>query len=387
MINNPSFDLMAINVSNMLGVLLLGVLFVGNIWRFREHTSENISLMLLMFFAFTNCLVDPMVYAVDGKPGALNRVLIYAGNSWLFFAQISAAIAWVYFFCIHLNGAVSRKQHLFLISTHVVLFLLLLVNLFVPIVFEVSDANMYIRKPLFFLFAVANYLILLDSIVVYFRTRIRGGSLKFFPLLVFVIPVVIGGIVQSMFYGVSVTSVCLAISVAGILASLQNELIYRDALTGLYNRTYLDYLLKLYSKKSNKAVTGIMLDLNAFKAINDTYGHSVGDKALVTAAKILRNIVDDLGVVIRYAGDEFIVLINSQEDRDIASCMSEIRRTFQEYNRVSGEPYKLAVSMGSCKLDFEKFNVDEFINEIDRRMYEDKKVFYAENTQYDRRRR
>ncbi|MCQ2104991.1 MAG: GGDEF domain-containing protein [Fibrobacter sp.] len=387
MTNAPSFDLTTINVSNMLGVLLLCVLFVGNIWRFRDRSSDNFSLLLLMFFSLTNCLVDPLVYAVDGKPGNFYRFLIYAGNSWLFFAQISAAIAWVYFFCIHLNGSISRRQHVFLIGTHALSLILLIVNLFVPMVFDVSDANVYVRKPLFFGFAVANYVILLDSLVIYLRSRVRGGALKFFPVFVFAMPVMVGGVVQSLFYGISVTSVCLAISVAGILSSLQNEMIFRDSLTGLYNRSYLDYLLKMYSKKKDKSVTGIMLDLNGFKSINDTYGHAVGDLALVSAAKVLRGVVVDLGAVIRYAGDEFIVLVNSQDDRVIASCMSEIRRTFQEFNQNSSAPYKLTVSMGSCKMNFEKFSVDEFINEIDKRMYEDKKTYYAQNVDQDRRRR
>lgn len=385
--NVTRFDLTAISISNMLGILLLGVLLVGNFWRFRDRTQENVMLMLLMFFSFSNCLVDPLVYALDGHPGTFNRIVVYAGNAWLFFAQISAAVCWVHFLVRHLNGCISRKQQVLLSVVHLGATLILVINFFVPIVFDVDAQNVYCRKYLFFLFAALNYLLLLDSVVIYFMSRLRGGSLKFFPVWVFAVPVMVGGIVQSLFYGVSVTAVCLAISVAGILASLQNELIYRDDLTGLYNRCYFDYLLKLYSKKKVKSITGIMLDLNAFKSINDKYGHSVGDQALVSASRIFRVVVDDLGVVIRYAGDEFIILINSQEDSVIASCMSEVRRTLQDFNRTSGVPYKLAVSMGSCKLDFEKFNVDEFINEIDRRMYEDKKVFYTANSEFDRRNR
>lgn len=369
----------------MLGVMLLGILLSGNVWRFRDRTKENVSLMLLMFFAFTDCIVDPLVYMVDGHPGLLNYLIVKLGNSWLFFGQLSAAVCWLFFFCRHLNGKISRVQQVLLFSVMSGGAILLLVNLFVPIVFDVSSSNVYSRKPLFFGFAAANYILLLDSIVIYFKSRLRGGFLKFFPFWVYAIPVAAGGIVQSMFYGISLNSVCLAISVAGILSSLQNELIFRDPLTSLYNRTYLDYLLKLYSKRRIKTVTGVMLDLNAFKSINDKYGHAMGDEALIKSAEIFRSIVGDLGIVIRYAGDEFIVLINSQEDRVIASCMSEIRRTLQVFNRNFGASYKLAVSMGSCKLDFDKFTIDEFINEIDKRMYEDKKIFYARNVEFDRR--
>ncbi|SHK86105.1 diguanylate cyclase (GGDEF) domain-containing protein [Fibrobacter sp. UWEL] len=133
-------------------------------------------------------------------------------------------------------------------------------------------------------------------------------------------------------------------------------------------------------------MTGIMLDLNGFKAINDTQGHSVGDQALISAAEIFRRGVEDLGIVIRYAGDEFIIMINSQDDIDISTCMSNIRDGFQEFNKNSGASYKLSVSMGFCKLNLDAISVDEFLNEIDSRMYEDKKAYYAKNTQVDRRR-
>jgi len=380
-----SFDLSLITMSNFLGIMLLVVLSLGNLWRFRDRSPENMALILLMFFSFTNCLVDPLVYAFDGKPGLLYRAIIVGGNTWLFFAQISSAVVWVYFFSYHLNGSVSKNQKRFLKIVTWGCVAMLTINLFFPLVFDVSETNVYCRKPIFFVFAALNYILLLDSIGVYFRSRTRGGMMKFLPLWFFALPVVIGGIVQSLFYGISVNAVCLAISVTGILGSLQNEMVYRDSLTGLFNRRYLDRLLKPYLRKRKKAMLGIMLDLNSFKSINDEYGHGVGDRALVNAARIFRKIVGDLGVVIRYAGDEFIILLNTVDDRILSCRISEIRQALEYFNETSGEPYKLAASMGSYRLEFESLNYDEFINEIDKRMYEDKRDFYKNTDGVDRR--
>lgn len=382
-----SFDLSAINLCNMLGVLLLGVLFFSNIWRLRNRNAENVSLLLLMFFAFSNCLVDPVVYAVDGKSGFWNHVVSVVGNSWLFFAQVSSAVAWVHFFSRHLNGRLSKVQYLIVTSVELISVAVLVINLFVPIAFDVTDANVYVRKPGFFVFVFFNYALLLDSIVIYYFSRTRGGMMKFFPVWLFASPVIIGGVVQSLFYGVSVTAVCLAISVAGVLAGLQNEMIYRDSLTGLFNRYYLDYFLKNFVENRKQEISGIMLDLNSFKSINDQFGHTVGDKALIDAAGIIRMVVGDMGAVIRYAGDEFIVLLNSTDQRIVKTCESEIRAFFEKFNKTSGAPYHLAVSIGSCKMDHESFSVDEFINEIDKRMYEDKRAYYANNIEADRRNR
>lgn len=382
-----SFDLTLVGMSNLLGVLLLVVLLLGNFWRFRDRSPENIALILLMFFSFTNCIVDPLVYAVDGKPGLLCRAIIVGGNTWLFFTQISAAVAWVYFTGFHLSGALSKDQKYFVWTVFTGCAVLLLVNFFVPLVFEVDETNVYQRKSVFFVFAVFNYILLMDSIFIYLKSRFRGGMLKFFPLWLFALPVFIGGIVQCMFYGVSVNAVCLAISVAGILGSLQNEMIYRDFLTGMYNRSYLDRLLKFNFGKRKKGMFGVMLDLNSFKSINDRWGHGVGDRALSNAARIFCKVIGDLGVVVRYAGDEFIILLNTVDERIVSCRMSEIRQALEDFNEKSGEPYKLAASMGKYKLETESFNFDDFINEIDKRMYEDKRDFYKNTDGVDRRKR
>lgn len=383
--NIASFNLTCIVVSNLLGILLLLVLLSGNFWRFRDSTAENKALKCAMLFTFINCLMDPLTYAFDGASGTFLRIFLYAGNSWIYFGQIAAAVSWVVFFCYHLNGGVPKFQRGLLIFAQSVAGILLLINLFHPIVFEMTEANVYERRALFFVYAVGNYSLFTDTIILYVKARIRGGNLKFFPLWVYIIPLTAGGTIQSLVYGVSVNSACLAVALAGVLASLQNERIYRDSLTGLYNRAYLDSILKKVVRKRLN-MTGIMLDLNGFKAINDTQGHSVGDQALISAAEIFRRGVEDLGIVIRYAGDEFIIMINSQDDIDISTCMSNIRDGFQEFNKNSGASYKLSVSMGFCKLDLDTISVDEFLNEIDSRMYEDKKAYYAKNTQVDRRR-
>ena len=163
---------------------------------------------------------------------------------------------------------------------------------------------------------VVNIVMLIDGIYLYLRGKIRGGILKFFPVWQFIIPLAIGLTTTWLFYGVSMTFSCFAVSIAGILFSLQNEAMYLDGLTGLYNRYYLDHIKDEISayrgrKKKNTNITAMMLDMNDFKSINDKYGHATGDDALINMAEILRGSIGEMGSVIRYAGDEFIVLLNT----------------------------------------------------------------------------
>lgn len=382
-----SFDLTSIYVANGIGAVLLCILLMSNVWRLRERRAESVYLIAMMVATLFNCIVDPLVYSLDGMEGELYRFLNYAGNTWLYVGTLAASYTWVSFVECHMNGSISKKHSIVLKAVVFVCLIGLVVNLFYPMVFDVDDKNVYVRKSMYMGYLAVNYGLLVDAIVVYLKSKGRGGLIKYFPVWSFVIPVVIGSIVQSMYYGVSVSAVSMAISVAGVLASLQNEQIYKDSLTGLYNRTYLDHLLKRFSRKNMPLITGVMLDLNGFKRINDTYGHGVGDHALVDAAEILKRVIGKWGLAIRYAGDEFILLVNTQDERLVYTIMSEIRRNMKVFNETSHKPYQLSVSMGSCKLDFGKTGVDDFINEIDHRMYEDKRDFYANNLEADRRSR
>ncbi len=93
------------------------------------------------------------------------------------------------------------------------------------------------------------------------------------------------------------------------------ELAYTDDLTGLYNRRYLKFILpqELTKAKDQKASLSLfMIDFDNFKNINDTYGHLNGDKVLIDISNILKNEIGQDGIFIRYAGDEFTVLLSGK---------------------------------------------------------------------------
>ena len=384
---NPLFNLESIYVANIIGIVLIVVLIICNLWRLKSKTSANKNLVLMMFFALTSCIADPISYTMKGIPGLMPKIAVYATSTWLFAANMLAVLCWVRFLGYYLNGSITRRHKIVLNAIIVAGVTVLIVNLFHPIVFSIDENNLYERKAFYFFFTTIDYLLVINSLFTYYRSKQRGGVLKFFPIWVYIVPIIIGGIIQSLFYGISVIPTSIAISIAGILASLQNEMIYRDALTGVFNRTYLDYQLKKFAKRPKLKITGIMLDLNDFKRINDELGHTVGDEALVATTRILQKAIGSLGSVVRYAGDEFILLINTQDDEQIKARIEKILYLFEKYNADNEKKYTLSASIGYHKLDLKNENIDTFINTIDSRMYENKKAFYATHKVMDRRKR
>ena len=104
----------------------------------------------------------------------------------------------------------------------------------------------------------------------------------------------------------------MLVAVALIFVQMQSyaESLYMDELSGLYNRRYFNAVLAEKKIASHKSLYGIMMDVNDFKCINDNLGHSTGDKAICTLGNILIRSIPDDGMAIRYAGDEFIVLLS-----------------------------------------------------------------------------
>ena len=91
-----------------------------------------------------------------------------------------------------------------------------------------------------------------------------------------------------------------------------SRLIFEDELTDIYNRRFLSQFFESkvsWNDLDSTPLSLIMVDVDNFKQVNDSYGHQVGDQALVWVANLLCKVGDDQGMAIRYAGDEFMLLL------------------------------------------------------------------------------
>lgn len=91
-----------------------------------------------------------------------------------------------------------------------------------------------------------------------------------------------------------------------------SELVHTDALTELANRRYLFQSLSREierTRRTRQATTVIMLDLDHFKGVNDTYGHDIGDRALMQTARLIRQAVRQLDIPCRFGGEEFVIIL------------------------------------------------------------------------------
>lgn len=370
-------------IADMLGIfLILGAIFSGA-WKLQKKNNEDKVLLGIIILVIIACIADAITFSVDGHTGPAVKALAYVSNNILFLSNMAIGPLWVMLISLHINGVVSKFQRLFMFIVCGMITVLMIVNFFDPIVFDINERNVYIRGPLFMLKNLLEVILMADGVIIYLISRYRSGGVKFFPVLQFVCPIFICVCLQIFYYGISTIWVGIAVGYTSLMLSLQNENIFIDKLTGLYNRYYLDKISGELKRKRKIAM--MMLDMNDFKSINDTFGHSQGDDALVSLSNVLQMSVGPDGTVVRYAGDEFVIILNNGDEEAAEQCKQLIKKNLEVFNVRHKKKYKLSASIGVGVFDLEKSNVDKILEKIDKRMYEDKRAYYA-LTHNDRRR-
>lgn len=142
---------------------------------------------------------------------------------------------------------------------------------------------------------------------------------------------------------------------------------YRDKLTGLYNRTYFDKVSEEYNKNKEDIISIIMGDMNGLKIVNDSLGHLEGDGFIVEISKIIKKVVKDKGEVVRWGGDEIVIILKGT-DKDKAIEISE--DISNECLLANHKPVPLSISLGVSSGKGK--NINELITEAEKEVYKNK---------------
>jgi diguanylate cyclase (GGDEF)-like protein len=161
-----------------------------------------------------------------------------------------------------------------------------------------------------------------------------------------------------------------------ISTAIQSELLrlqsFSDPLTEVYNRRSLEDMLKKYTSRSvrlKKPLSFLMIDVDSFHEINTRFGHTTGDFVLLEVATILKSAVRGSDAVVRYGGDEFLIILADAPLEDVEVVKGRIARFVQDWNQ-SGhlKGFVLSLSVGASQWSLGK-TADEIMNEADQRMY------------------
>ncbi len=154
------------------------------------------------------------------------------------------------------------------------------------------------------------------------------------------------------------------------------DLSTKDGLTGLFNRRYFDIHIKQMTEKARESghkMCMMMLDMDHFKQVNDTYGHPAGDAVLKSLAKTLKNSFRITDLISRYGGEEFVVLLNA-DIKDGTQIAEKTRAAIEAVDFIipdQDEPLKKTTSIGIAEFSPEE-SVADLISRVDKALYEAK---------------
>lgn len=167
------------------------------------------------------------------------------------------------------------------------------------------------------------------------------------------------------------------------LQDLQNELkllASTDPMTNLYNRRYFSKISEQnldLAKRDKKDISIIMIDIDKFKNVNDTYGHQIGDDVIIQLADILKFYQRKSDIVCRYGGEEFVILLPNTSADGALIVAQKIRKSVEDTTIKidNNEDFKFTISLGVSQIDISnELNIEKGLKRADEALYEAKET-------------
>ena len=329
----------------------------------------------LVYGVMIQLALDVLWLLVEGHrfPGAItaNRVI----NALYLAGGVILGCIWYLYVLETLGYTITRRLQTVVMLPGLFFLALNVVSIWTGWVFTVSPENVYAHGPLFWLQTIGAYGMLaipLVHLVVRLIRRVTPPPRNVvLNLLSFYFIPIIGAIVSLFYTGMPGSWTCAAISLVLLYINDQDREIIRDGLTGLNNRKTLDGVFPEYVK-TGEPLYLFMMDLDRFKQINDTYGHPVGDQALVAAASLLSaSMVGRKGILVRYGGDEFLIMGFFEDDAGADGFKQAILQRFDDYRREHKPPYWFAMSIGYSRHRPGQ-TLEALIDQADHALYQEK---------------
>ena len=366
---------------SILSFIILGIVYIS-----AYNRSEKIFTQYKIFIALLQAnllllVIDILGWVFNGLPGSINWSLNTASNLLLYIATPIPPMLWILYihFQVFQDEVLIKKwirKLLILFSFHAAASIL---SLFTGWFFSVDNNNIYHRGSYFFFHVIFCFALFFYSVIFIFRHRRLIERNYYYSLLLFSIPPLIGSTVQAFYYGVSLNWMGMMLSLLIIYLNIQNRGLVTDYLTGVYNRRQLDFLIKTKIRNSTKekSFSAILIDIDQFKHINDSYGHYTGDDALKASAQIIKESLKKDDFIARFGGDEFFILLDTNNYTLLEQTVRQIRENVDLFNKEKAKVYSLSFCMGYDVFDPHLgMDAEAFLRHIDMKMYRNKTIAY-----------
>lgn len=355
-------------------VLILIVMLASQRRHSWREPLESRLFWAMVLYNMAILATDIANWCLDGHPGPIAAFALVTVNLLYFGVHVLPPYFWLHYTHLQLFQDESRTRRLFLqaAAPGIITVVLTFITPFTGALFTVDSAGVYHRGPWIPLFIVCNYFYLAAAIFLTLRHRNRVDRRTFWSLLIFPLPGIIGGLIQAFVYGVTLIAPGMTLSLLLVYVNIQQSTLKTDYLTGVFNRMQADNHLRqrIAASRVRGAFSGILIDVDNFKTINDSHGHAVGDQALEAVAGLLRRSLRRDDFVARFGGDEFLVILEIQARENLERSVARIEEAVREYNASHSDQDEIALSMGFDVYNPAQGMTDrEFLKHIDTLLY------------------
>jgi diguanylate cyclase (GGDEF)-like protein len=374
-------------------VILIILIFIDYVRKYNTDACQRRLFLSLLVFTFVAMLADFVYYLVLGVPGTTSHNVLYFS---LLVYYVFQNLAFYYSFLFFDFVLVKNQRRV--TGLGIVVWVIAALHCFILLLnhkwqfyFAVTGDNTLYYGRYYFIRIIISCL---SGLFMFFDFLFVAKNSKANPIMLTLCLVVLSGIssvVDLLFKTTSLIWPCFAGSLLYAYFFIIQTDSKIDALTGLGNRNSFNEFISKFSNTGGRirphpklterrfpkrkspfdSYSIVMIDMDHFKAINDTLGHLEGDNALRDMAGIIKSCVRNSDFAARYGGDEFILA--TRAEYDITFLLGRIQAAIDDLNVKNERPYKLQISYG-----YDVYNVHsgipitDFLKHIDGLMYKHK---------------
>jgi diguanylate cyclase (GGDEF)-like protein len=366
---------LSIAINSILGsCFVLGLIFADYVSKYNTDSFQRTLFLTILVSIFVAMVCDFFFFAFMGIPGWVIHILLVVVLTGYYAFQV-AAYHFIFVFIDYLiyNDKGRTKKILYMESCVLVLHLVILVlNHWLHFYFSVSEDNLLAREKLYAIRIIISYapviFFLFDLIV----SHSKVYKIHIFLICFFFIITGIGAAVDIILNSGALVWPCLSSALLYAYFFIVRTDSKIDSLTGIGNRyAFNEFITNLSRQTVKQSYSIVMIDMDHFKAINDTLGHLEGDNALRDMAVIIKGSLRHNDFAARYGGDEFVLAATANSD--INRIMERIQTAIDNQNSKSLRPYKIEISYGMDVFTTHgNQSIEEFLVHIDSLMYKNK---------------
>lgn len=362
------FDLLVMHDTHLFALLVLAM-FTFIITQ-KNDLNEYRNKILLAFFltAILLILVELGTFLVNGNLEPVSRGLNYILNYLLLFLVPILSGIWAsYIDYVIFESKERLKKNFYYLYPVFIVSAFLLLNLFTPMIFTINEQNGFMKETYHPVILLVMVVIYIHIWIVVIKNKNKVKSTVVWSILSFAILPFLFEIIELYIGELPYTFIAVGYSLCFNYLILETVSAGRDYMTGLYTRNKaMVYQRNLIKKRTSYTV--IVIDLDNFKYINDTFGHYKGDQAIIEFSNILNQVYAEYGLVSRLGGDEFLIVSLICDHNQIVEKMTKIRELIKQGSLEYSSNLDFSYGIAQCE-EIENQDEDKMIQLADDRMY------------------